>query len=55
MMHDVLHAMSDSKERGLCWGINVSTEMHGKILKIIESLNSDVHESNNPVIEGSYI
>ena len=55
MVHEILHAMSESKEIKFCWGIHVSTETCGNILKIILSLNSDVHEATNPVIEGSWM
>ena len=53
MVHEILHAMIDSKEIRFCWYIHVSTEAHGEILKIIVSLDSDVHESTNLVIEKS--
>ena len=52
MVNKIFHAMSKFKERRLCWGICVSTDTHGKVLKIVASLNSDVHEFTNPVIEG---
>ena len=45
--------MSDGKEGRLCWIINITTDTHGKVLKIIESLYSNVHKSTNPVIEGT--
>ena len=53
MVHAIFHAMPDSKEVRLCWVIHVATETHGKLLKIVASLNSDVHEAANPVIEVS--
>ena len=49
----VTHAMYEIKEGRFCWEIHVSTDMYGNILKIVASLNSDVHEATNPVIEGS--
>ena len=39
--------MFDYKENRLCWVINVATEAHGEILKIIASLDSDVYDSTN--------
>ena len=51
MVHEILHAMFESKERRFCWCIHVASEAHGDILMIIVSLGSDVHESTNPVIE----
>ena len=53
MVHGIFHAVSENKEGRLCWGIHVVTEMHAKVLNIIASLNIDVHEVNNPVVEGS--
>ena len=50
MVHVILHVMSDSMEVRLCWGINVTTETHGKILYTIAILNSYLYESTNPVI-----
>ena len=47
--------MRDIKEGRFCWGIHLFTETRGKSLKIVASLNSDVHEATNPVIEGSYM
>ena len=55
MVHDILNYMSDRKETTFCWGIHVSTETHGKILKNTASLNIDVHEATNPVIEVSSV
>ena len=55
MVYDIFHAMPESRESRFCWGIHVSTEAHGKILKIIAILNSDVHKGTNPVIEGSSV
>ena len=40
-----------AKKNMLCRYINVATEAHGDILKIIAILYSDVHESTNPVTE----
>ena len=53
MVHGIFHEMYKSKESGFCWGIDVSTETHGKVFKIVVSLNSDVHGATNPVIEVS--
>ena len=36
-----------------CWGIHVATEATGEILKIIKSLNCDVHEYTNTEVEWS--
>ena len=55
MVHEIFHVMSESKESGFCWGIHVATEAHCKVLNTIVSLDSDVHEATNPVIEGSYM
>ena len=52
VVHEILHVMSDSKEVRLCCRINVENETHSNVLKIIESFNSDVYESTNPLIEG---
>ena len=49
-MHEILHVMFESKEIRFCWGIHVSTEVHGEILNIIVNWDSDVHDSTNPVI-----
>ena len=51
MVHEIFHAIFESKERRLFWCIRVSNEAHWEILKIIESLDSDVHESTNLVID----
>ena len=50
MVHDIFHAIFESNKSRFCWCINVATETHGKILKVISSFNSDVHEYTNPVI-----
>ena len=50
MFHDILHDMSKIKEVRFCWDICVSTETHSKVLKIVESLDSDLHEATNQVI-----
>ena len=50
MVHEVLHSMFDRNTRRLCWCIHIATEANFDILKIISSLDSDVHESTNPVI-----
>ena len=55
MVHEIFHAMSNSKEIWFCWGIYVATDVHGKVLNIVASLDSDVHEATNPVIEEPYI
>ena len=44
--------MSERKEVRFCWVIHVYTRIQGKVLKIVASLNSDVYEATNPVIEG---
>ena len=53
MVHEILHSMFESKEVRLCWVIHVAYEAGGDILKIIVSLDSDMHESNKSVIEVS--
>ena len=50
MVHEILHAKFHRKEGRFCWCIHVATEAHGEILKIIASLDSDVHDYTNPVI-----
>ena len=55
MVHQILNAISESKEIRFCWGIDVSTDTHGNILKTIASLNTYVHEATNPVIEVSFM
>ena len=32
MVHEISHAISESKEGSLCRGIHVSTDKHGNIL-----------------------
>ena len=51
VVRGILHAVSYINELRIYWIIRVSTETHGKVLKIIASLNSDVHEDTNPVID----
>ena len=51
MVHDILYFIFEIKEGIFCWGIDVATEAHGEILKIIAKLESDVNESINPVID----
>ena len=46
----ILHAMSDSKDVRFYWHIHLSTDMHGKIISIVAILNSDLHDTTNPVI-----
>ena len=53
MLHGIFRAISERKQVRFCWRMHVSTEIHGKVLNIIESFNSDVHEATNPVIEES--
>ena len=55
MVHEIFHAMFESNESMLCWVIHIATETRGKILNIKTSLNSDVHDATNPLIEGSSI
>ena len=43
MVHEIFHVISESKEGRICWSINVTTETNSKVLKIISSLDSDVH------------
>ena len=51
VVHEIFHAMFESKEGRLSWSIHISTEIHGKVLKIIACLDSDVHEATKPVID----
>ena len=51
MVHEIFHAMFETKESRFCWCIPVSTAAHGEILKTIASLDSDLHEATSPVIE----
>ena len=53
MLHELFHDMYESKESGFRLDIHVTTEMYGKVLNIVVSLNSDVHEATKPVIEES--
>ena len=53
VVHEILYAMSDNKEDRNCWIIHVATETQGKLLKIIVILVIYVHESTNPVVEGT--
>ena len=53
VVNKIFHAMSESKLVGIFWSIYVSTDTHDKLLNIIYSLNSDVHEATNPVVEGA--
>ena len=50
MAHDIFHAMFDIKKIRFCLCIHVATEAHCEILYIIANLDSDVHESKNPVV-----
>ena len=51
VVHDIFHAMSESKEGRLSWSIHIATEMHGKVLKIMVCLESDVNEATKSVID----
>ena len=51
MVHDILHAMSESNDVRLGWSIHISAETHGELFMIILSFNSDLYEGINPVIE----
>ena len=53
MVNEIYHAIFERNKRRLCWCIHIATESHFDILKIIASLDSDVHESTKPIIEGS--
>ena len=50
MLHEVFHTMFESNKSRFCWCIHISSDSYCKILMIIASLDSDVHESTNPVI-----
>ena len=43
IVHEILYAMFDRKKIRFYWYILVATKAHGKILKIIASLDSDVY------------
>ena len=51
MVHEIYHTMFERNKIKFYWFIHVATEAHGEILNIIASLDSDVQEYNNPVIE----
>ena len=53
MLQEIFHAVFESTKSRFCWGNCASTEMHGKILKIIANLKSGVYDAINPVIEVS--
>ena len=50
-VHEIFHIMYESKEVSICWSINVTTDIHGKLLNITAILNSKVHDNTRPVIE----
>ena len=50
MVNEILHTIFERKESRFYWCIHVETEAHFEILNFIASLDSDVHESTNPVI-----
>ena len=47
--------MSKGKGSRFYWCIHIETETHGKVLKIIICLDSEVNKSTNPVIEGNTV
>ena len=49
--NNIFYVMFDIKEIRFFWCIHISTKANGEILKIIFSLNSDVNDFTNPVIE----
>ena len=51
MVHDIFYAMFKSKASRLCLCIHVATEAYGEILKTIVSLDSNVHDYINSVME----
>ena len=51
MVHEIQYAMFEINKGRFCWCIHVATEVHSEILKIIASLDSDLHESINLLIE----
>ena len=53
MLHDIFYEMFERKEGRLGWKIHVATDTHDKVLKIIDSLDSDANESTKPVIKGT--
>ena len=44
--------MSEGNKFRFCWRIHIAIQYHGKVLKRISFLNSDVHDTNNPLIKG---
>ena len=52
MVYEIFHAFSEGKKVIFRWSIHISTATHGKVLNIIECLDSDVNEATNKVIEG---
>ena len=55
MVNLLFHAMYQCKECWFCWSINVSTQWHGMILKVIVYFNSNIHENSYPVVELYYM
>ena len=49
MVHDILYSMTNGKERRFCGSIHVPTQSHSKILKVVPSLKSDMHDTSYPM------
>ena len=47
MVHEIFHAVSEGKEFRFFGGINITTQAHVEVLKIIVCLDSDVHKATN--------
>ena len=50
MVHAILNTISKGKECWVCGRIHVSTYLHGKILKFVPFLNSNIHENFYTVV-----
>ena len=53
MVHEIFHTMYEGKEVRFFWIIYIATDTCGKVLKITVCLHSDMHETTNPVIDGT--
>ena len=51
MAHGILNSTFERKGNSFYWVIHVATEAHGEIVKIKPSLNSDIHDYTNTVID----
>ena len=53
MVHEIFHAMFQSKKVRFCWCVHIATESRCEVLKIVAILDSDGNYSTKPVIQGS--